>query len=144
MSLLLEIILLTIGLNCQRLLSIPGVGLLSGTAMVAAIGDINAFKNSRELAAWLGLVPSQHSTGGKPTLLGISKRRDTYLRTLLIHGGRTVVKVANKHHDQRSQWITQVEGRRGKNISAVAVANKSARVAWALLSNKSTYQAKAA
>ena len=73
--------------DCQRLLSIPGVGLLSATALVAAIGDINAFKNGRELAAWLGLVPRQHSTGGKPTLLGISKRGDTYLRTLLIHGG---------------------------------------------------------
>jgi len=130
--------------DCQRLLSIPGVGLLSATAMVAAIGDINAFKNGRELAAWLGLVPRQHSTGGKPTLLGISKRGDTYLRTLLIHGGRTVVRVADKHQDKRSQWITQLEGRRGKNISAVAVANKNARVAWSLLTHKSTYQTKAA
>ena len=130
--------------DCQRLLSIPGVGLLSATAMVAAIGDIKAFKNGRELAAWLGLVPRQHSTGGKPTLLGISKRGDTYLRTLLIHGGRTVVRVANKHLDQRSQWITQLDARRGKNISAVAVANKNARVAWALLSHKSMYQTRAA
>ncbi|RLA20613.1 MAG: IS110 family transposase, partial [Gammaproteobacteria bacterium] len=130
--------------DCQRLLSIPGVGLLSATAMVAAIGDIKAFKNGRELAAWLGLVPRQHSTGGKPTLLGISKRGDTYLRTLLIHGGRTVVRVANKHHDQRSQWITQLDSRRGKNISAVAVANKNARVAWALLSRKSMYQTRMA
>lgn len=130
--------------DCQRLLTIPGIGLLSATAMIAAIGDINAFKNGRELAAWLGLVPRQHSTGGKPTLLGISKRGDTYLRTLLIHGGRTVVRVADKHSDQRNQWVTQIETRRGKNISAVAVANKNARVAWALLSKKSTYQAKAA
>ncbi|HEY7885639.1 MAG TPA: IS110 family transposase [Cellvibrionaceae bacterium] len=130
--------------DCQRLLSIPGIGLLSATAMVAAIGDIKAFKNGRELAAWLGLVPRQHSTGGKPTLLGISKRGDTYLRTLLIHGGRTVVRVADKHRDKRNTWVTQLEGRRGKNISAVAVANKNARVAWALLSHKSTYQAVAA
>lgn len=130
--------------DCQRLLSIPGVGLLSATAMVAAIGDISAFKNGRELAAWLGLVPRQHSTGGKPTLLGISKRGDTYLRTLLIHGGRTVVRVAEKHQDKRSKWIVQLDGRRGKNISAVAVANKNARVAWALLSNKSMYQASVA
>ncbi|WP_041522997.1 IS110 family RNA-guided transposase [Gilvimarinus agarilyticus] len=130
--------------DCQRLLGIPGVGLLSATAMVASIGDISVFKNGRELAAWLGLVPRQHSTGGKPTLLGISKRGDTYLRTLLIHGGRTVVRVANKHEDKRSTWVTQLEGRRGKNISAVAVANKNARVAWALLSKKSTYQASAA
>jgi transposase len=130
--------------DCQRLLTIPGVGLLSATALVAAIGDINAFKNGRELAAWLGLVPRQHSTGGKPTLLGISKRGDTYLRTLLIHGGRTVVRVADKHRDQRSQWISQLDARRGKNISAVAVANKNARVAWALLSQKTIYQTRAA
>ncbi len=126
--------------DCQRLLTIPGVGLLSATAMVAAIGDIRVFKNGRELAAWLGLVPRQHSTGGKPTLLGISKRGDTYLRTLLIHGGRTVVRVAAKYQDKRNQWINQLEQRRGKNISAVAVANKNARIAWALLTNKTTFQ----
>lgn len=126
--------------DCQRLLSIPGVGLLSATAMVAAVGNINAFKNGRELAAWLGLVPRQHSTGGKPTLLGISKRGDTYLRTLLIHGGRTVVRVAGKYQDRRNKWISDLDKRRGKNISAVAVANKNARIAWALLSNKTTYQ----
>jgi transposase len=130
--------------NCQRLLTIPGVGLLSATAMVAAVGDSSVFKNGRELAAWLGLVPRQHSTGGKPTLLGISKRGDTYLRTLLIHGGRTVVRVATKYQDQRNQWIHQLDKRRGKNIAAVAVANKNARIAWALLSNQTTFQAKAA
>jgi len=126
--------------NCQRLLTIPGVGLLSATAMVAAIGDINVFKNGRELAAWLGLVPRQHSTGGKPTLLGISKRGDTYLRTLLIHGGRTVVRVAEKYQDKRNTWIKQLDTRRGKNITAVAVANKNARIAWALLSKQTTFQ----
>lgn len=130
--------------DCQRLLTIPGVGLLSASAMVAAIGDINVFKNGRELAAWLGLVPRQHSTGGKPTLLGISKRGDSYLRTLLIHGGRTVVRVSAKYEDRRNQWITELDKRRGKNISAVAVANKNARIAWALLSNKTTYQANVA
>lgn len=129
--------------SCQRLLTIPGVGLLSATAMVAAIGDISVFKNGRELAAWLGLVPRQHSTGGKPTLLGISKRGDAYLRTLLIHGGRTVVRVAEKYQDKRNQWINQLDQRRGKNISAVAVANKNARIAWALLTNKTTFQANA-
>ena len=129
--------------NCQRLLTIPGVGLLSATAMVAAIGDISVFKNGRELAAWLGLVPRQHSTGGKPTLLGISKRGDTYLRTLLIHGGRTVVRVAEKYQDKRNKWISQLDQRRGKNISAVAVANKNARIAWVLLTNKTTFQVSA-
>lgn len=130
--------------DCQRLLSIPGVGLLTATAMVAAIGDIGVFKSGRELAAWLGLVPRQHSTGGKPTLLGISKRGDTYLRTLLIHGGRTVVRVADKRQDQRGKWVQRLGDRRGKNIAAVAVANKNARIAWALLSQKTTYQASAA
>ena len=130
--------------DCQRLLTIPGIGLLSATALVAAIGDINVFKNGRELAAWLGLVPRQHSTGGKPTLLGISKRGDSYLRTLLIHGGRTVVRVADKYQDRRNQWVSEIDKRRGKNISAVAVANKNARIAWALLSKKSMYQASVA
>jgi transposase len=122
--------------ECQRLLTIPGVGLLTATALVAAIGDITVFKNGRELAAWLGLVPRQHSTGGKPTLMGISKRGDSYLRTLLIHGGRTVVRVAHKHQDKRNRWVGEVEQRRGKNISAVAVANKNVRIAWALLSKE--------
>lgn len=130
--------------DCQRLLTIPGIGLLSATAMVAAIGDIKAFKNGRELAAWLGLVPRQHSTGGTTTLLGISKRGDTYLRTLLIHGGRTVVRVANKYQDRRNRWINEIEQRRGKNISAVAVANKNARVVWALLTHKTTFRVAAA
>jgi len=129
--------------DCQRLLTIPGVGLLSATAMVAAIGDIKAFKNGRELAAWLGLVPKQHSTGGTTTLLGISKRGDSYLRTLLIHGGRTVVRVAHKYQDRRNRWINEIDQRRGKNISAVAVANKNARITWALLSKKTTYQVQA-
>ncbi|WP_419609959.1 IS110 family transposase [Thiolapillus sp.] len=130
--------------DCQRLLTIPGIGLLTATALMAAIGDITVFKNGRELAAWLGLVPRQHSTGGKPTLMGISKRGDSYLRTLLIHGGRTVVRVAHTHQDKRNQWIRELGQRRGKNISAVAVANKNARIAWALLSKKENYHAAAA
>jgi transposase len=129
--------------DCQRLQTMPGVGLMIATALVAAIGDIRAFKSGRELAAWLGLVPRQHSTGGKTTLLGISKRGDSYLRTLLIHGGRSAVRVAHKHQDRQSRWIGEIEQRRGKNIAAVAVANKNARIAWALLSNKSNYQAQA-
>ena len=127
--------------DCQRLLTIPGVGLLTATALIAAIGDIAAFKNGRELAAWLGLVPRQHSTGGKPTLLGISKRGDTYLRTLLIHGGRSVSRVAHQHQDSRNRWIDSIKHRRGENISNVAIANKNARIAWALLTKKECYQA---
>jgi transposase len=129
--------------DCQRLLTVPGIGLLTATALVAAIGDIGAFKNGRELAAWLGLVPRQHSTGGKPTLLGISKRGDSYLRTLLIHGGRSVVNNAHRHTDRRSRWVGDIKQRRGQNISAVAVANKNARVAWALLSRQTDYVAQA-
>jgi len=126
--------------DCQRLLTIPGIGLLSATALIAAIGDIRVFKNGRELAAWLGLVPRQHSTGGKPTLLGISKRGDAYLRTLLIHGGRAIVRVADKYQDKRSEWIGELEQRRGHNITAVAIANKNARIAWALLTRQTNYQ----
>ena len=109
--------------------------------MVAAVSDIKAFKNGRELAAWLGPVPRQHSTGGKPTLMGISKRGDNYLRTLLTHGGRSVVRVADKYKDKRNRWISKLDQRRGKNISAVAVANKNARIAWALLSKNVNYDA---
>jgi transposase len=129
--------------DCQRLLTIPGIGPLSATALVAAIGDISVFKSGRELAAWLGLVPRQHSTGGKPTLLGISKRGDSYLRTLLIHGGRAVVRLAHKYDDRRNRWMGELVQRRGKNISAVAVANKNARIAWAVLSKKEPYCAAA-
>lgn len=103
--------------DCQRLLTIPNVGLLTATALIAAIGDITVFKNGRELAAWLGLVPRQHSTG------------DSYLRTLLIHGGRSVSRVAHRHQDKRNLWICDIKQRRGENISNVAVANKNARIA---------------
>jgi transposase len=126
--------------DCQRLLTIPGVGLLTATALIAAIGDISVFKSGRELAAWLGLVPRQHSTGGKATLLGISKRGDRYLRTLLIHGGRSVARVAHQQTDQRNQWISEIKQRRGENITNVAIANKNARIAWALLTKKETYK----
>lgn len=127
--------------DCQRLLTIPGIGTLTATALISAIGDVPTFNNGRELAAWLGLVPRQHSTGGKPTLMGISKRGDSYLRMLLIHGGRAVVRVANKYQDKRNKWIVALEQRRGKNITAVAVANKNARIIWALLSKQENYQA---
>ena len=140
----LELKLETIAANskdCQLLLSIPGIRLLSATALLAAVGDISAFKNDRELAVWPGLVPRQHSTGGTPTLLGISKRGDTHPRTLLIHGGRTVVRVADKHDDRRNQWTQELDKRRGKNISAVAVANKNTRIARAVLTRQEPYKA---
>lgn len=112
---------------------LPGVGTLTATALVSRIGDGAQFRRGRECAAWLGLVPGQHSTGGKTRLLGISKRGDAYLRTLFIHGGRNVVLWAHKKDDPFSQWVNRLRERRGVNVAAVAVANKNARRAWALL-----------
>ena len=118
---------------CRRLEAIPGIGPLTSTALVAAVGDAREFKNGRELAAWIGLTPRQHSTGGRPRLLGISKRGDRYLRCLLIHGARAALRQAGRHEDRRSRWAIEVEHRRGKNIAAVALANKNVRIAWAVL-----------
>lgn len=116
----------------QRLEKIPGVGPLTATALVATIGDAKNFENGRQLAAWLGLVPRQHSSGGKQNLLGISKRGDVYLRTLLIHGARSVIYRAMQKADPRN-WAFSLSMRRNKNIAAVALANKTARTIWALL-----------
>jgi len=126
--------------ECQRLLTIPGVGVVTATALVAMIGNVSCFKNGRELSAYFGLVPRQHSSGGKTHLQGISKRGDTYIRTLLIHGARSVVKVAHKKTDSRSQWINELEARRGHNKAAVAQANKAARQVWAVLSKGEDYK----
>lgn len=125
---------------CQRLGSLPGVGPITATALVAHIGDIAAFANGRELAAFFGLVPKQHSSGGKAVLLGISKRGDAYIRTLLIHGARTVLRYAAKKLDKHSRWLVELETRRGKNKAAVAQANKTARRVWALLTYGTQYQ----
>nr|VFK01201.1 MAG: Transposase IS116/IS110/IS902 family protein [Candidatus Kentron sp. H]VFK04965.1 MAG: Transposase IS116/IS110/IS902 family protein [Candidatus Kentron sp. H]VFK09013.1 MAG: Transposase IS116/IS110/IS902 family protein [Candidatus Kentron sp. H] len=125
--------------DCRLPMTIPGMGLLTATALLAAIGDPSVFKSAREPAAWLGLVPRQFSTGGKSTLLGISKRGDKYLRTLLVHGGRSVVRIWDKHLNTRNQWITRLRERRGENISAMAVANKNARTAWTVLTKKRPY-----
>ena len=118
---------------CQRLMTIPGVGVLSATALVASAGDASEFRNGREMAAWLGLVPRQHSTGGRAVLLGISKRGDRYLRTLLIHGARSALHRAGRRKDRRSRWAVATQSRRGANVAPVALANKNARTAWALL-----------
>lgn len=120
----------------KRLQQIPGIGPITATALVCAIGDGKQFKRGRDLAAWLGLTPRQHSTGGKERLLGISKRGDTYLRTLLIHGARAVLKVSTTKDDPRSCWIQSLCSRRNKNIAAVALANKNARIVWALLTKE--------
>src|SRR5712692_4796866 len=126
--------------ECQRLMTIPGIGPFTATALVAAVSDASAFKNGRQCAAWLGLVPRQHSTGGKERLLGISKRGDSYLRKLLIHGARATLRWVGRKTDRRSQWIRQLSERRGKNRTAVAVANKHARMVWALLTSHQAYE----
>jgi transposase len=124
---------------CQRLETIPGIGPLTATAMVAAVSDVTHFQNGRQFAAWIGLVPRQHSTGGKPRLFGISKRGDVYLRTLLIHGARATLRWIGLKTDRRSTWVRGLIDRRGKNKAAVALANKNARIAWALLKTDAVY-----
>ena len=115
-----------------KLVEIPGIGPITVSALAASVGDGKTFKNGRQLAAWLGLVPRQHSTGGKSTLLGISKRGDTYLCTLLIHGARSVVRVAQAKTELTGSWLQGLLGRRNANVATVAQANKNARIAWAL------------
>ena len=127
----------------QRLMTIPGIGPITATALIAAVGDVGVFKNGRQFAAWLGLVPKQHSTGGQSLLLGISKRGDSYVRKLLIHGARATLRWVKLQTDRRSQWIRGLLARRGWNRTAVAVANKNARIVWALLSRGGVYGASA-
>jgi len=129
--------------NCQRLLTIPGIGLLTATALTAAIGNGAAFHKSRDLAAWLGLVPRQHSTGGKIRLLGISKRGNPYLRRLFIHGGRAVVARVKREKHQFCSWLDHLEARSPRNVVVVAMANKLARIAWAVLTRGQVYCATA-
>jgi transposase len=126
-------------LSC-RLEKIPGIGPITASALVASIGDAKNFANGRQLAAWLGLVPRQHSTGGKANLLGISKRGDTYLRTLLIHGARAVIRHAGRKADAQG-WLVNLLARRHKNVATVALANKNARTVWALLAHDREFRA---
>jgi transposase len=125
--------------GCRRLMQVPGIGPLTATALVAAVGNGAGFTTGRGLAAWLGLVPQQHSTGGKPTLRGISKRGSRYLRCLFIHGARAVCR----HHRHRShrlgRWLTNLEARAHPNVVIVALANKLARTAWAVLQRGAEY-----
>lgn len=122
-------------LASKRLMDIPGVGLLTATAAVATIGDARAFKCGREFAAFLGLVPRQSGSGGRVRLLGISKRGDVYLRTLLIHGARAVIA----NGKQPGPWLTKLVQRRPHNVAVVALANKMARTIWALLAHQREY-----
>ena len=118
----------------RKLAEIPGLGPITASAIVATVGDAREFKNGRQLAAWMGLVPKQHSSGGKQHLLGISKRGDTYLRTLMILGARAVIRFAETKAEP-NVWLGKLMARRNKNVAAVALANKNARIVWALLAN---------
>ena len=124
----------------KKLEEIPGVGPITATAIVASIGDAKCFKDGRQLAAWLGLVPRQHSSGGKQMLLGISKRGDSYLRTLLIHGARAVLRAAERKVQHAGSWLANLMERRNFNVAVVALANKNARIIWALLAHERKYQ----
>jgi transposase len=124
----------------QRLLEIDGIGPISASAIVSAIGDATQFKSGRHLAAWIGLVPNQHSSGGKDRLGKITKRGDVYLRTILIHGARAVVNAAKNKTDRKSRWVNDLSGRRNKNIATVALANKNARIIWAVLTRNESYK----
>ncbi|EJN23809.1 transposase [Pseudomonas sp. GM79] len=123
-----------------RLQQLRGVGPMIATALVAAIGDARQFANGRQLAASLGLTPRQHSSGGKDRLLGISKRGDAYLRTLMIHGARSALRTAKFKDDRLSQWAVRLAERSHPNVAAIALANKTARMAWAMLRNGTDYQ----
>ena len=126
--------------SCMRLMTIPGIGFLSATALVATAGDAKDFKNGREFSAWLGLVPRQKSSGGKTKLLGISKRGDGYLRKLLVHGSRAIIYHRRAKDDPRSLWIKGVISRSGKFKAMIAQANKTARIAWAVLAKQEQYR----
>lgn len=126
---------------CRRLAKLPGVGPIIATALVAAVDDGRHFRSGRELAAWIGLVPRQYTTGGKPRLGGIGRRANHYLRRQMIHGARAVVSRLAKHDDRQSEWLKALVARRGINRTVVALANKTARIAWALLARKEEYAA---
>jgi transposase len=126
--------------KCRAIMEIEGIGPLTASAMVATIGDAKIFKNGREVSAWLGLVPKQHSSGNTTRLSGISKRGDRYVRTLLVHGARAVVNTCESKTDGRNLWIANKKHRCGYNKAAVAVANKNARIIWAILATGECYR----
>jgi len=125
---------------CRRLDAIPGIGPLAATALIAAIGNGAAFRKGREFAAWVGLVPREHSTGGKQKLLGISKRGNTYLRTLFVHGARAVMQFRDKQCPALKAWLAELASRVHFNVAVVALANKLARMAWAVLATGESYR----
>ena len=126
--------------GCTRIRQIPGIGPVTATAIVAAIGNGAAFRKGRDFAAWLGIVPRQYSTGGKAKLLGISKRGNVYLRKVLIHGARAAVLRIKRDRAPIGAWLDALDARAPKNVVVVAMANKLARIAWAVLSSGEEYR----
>jgi transposase len=126
---------------CQRLRTIPGFGPIVASVFHSQVGDGQAYRRGRDVSAAMGLVPRQHSSGGKTVLLGISKRGDRQLRSLLVHGAQAVVRQAAHKDDRLSRWVNRLKAQRGHNKAVVALANKLARIGWAVLHNRSTYQA---
>lgn len=124
----------------KRLLEIEGIGPITASALVAAVGDATQFNSGRDMAACFGLTPRQHSSGGKNRLGRISKRGDKYIRMLLVHGARAALKAAQNKEDGRSRWVKNLADRRNKNIATVALANKNARIAWSILSRGESYR----
>lgn len=124
----------------QRLMKIRGIGPISALAIVATVGSARDFRSGRQFAAWLGLTPKQHSSGGKSRLGSITKRGDSYLRTLLVLGARSVLNTAMRHKDRMSRWVMTLHSRRGYHRTLVAIANKNARIAWALLSHNEEFK----
>jgi transposase len=124
----------------RRLITIPGIGALNATALVAAVGDATAFRRGRDLAAWLGLVPRQHTTGGKPKLLGITKRGNKYLRMMLIHGARAALPWLAQAQTPLGAWLRGLLARAHRNVAIVALANKLARIAWATLRHGGSFE----
>jgi transposase len=124
---------------CQRLMKIPGIGPMIATALISAIGDANNFKNGRELSAWLGLVPKQHSTGGQQRLLGISKRGDGYVRSLLVQGAISAITRCKGRSDNQLLWARQLQEKKGLQKAAVALANKMARIVWSVMAKDHDY-----
>jgi transposase len=124
----------------KRVMEIEGLGPISASAIVTAVGNAKQFKNGRDMAAWIGLVPTQHSSGGKEKLGGISKRGDKFLRTLLIHGARSVIRFSETKTDKRNRWVNELIARRNKNVATVALANKNARIIWSILAREEHYR----
>ena len=125
---------------CQEIMKIEGVGVITASAIVATVGDAKTFKNGRQMAAWLGLVPKQHSSGNKIKLFGITKRGDSYVRKLLIHGARSAVNTCEKKIDRKNKWVLDKKNRIGYNKASVALANKNARIIWAIMATGECYR----